>query len=100
MKRDNPLTSGGTLLLALGAAAFFLPMFGRELIILAWLGGMEQPVGLSAMIVGGVLFAVGKLRDFRNASPIAGPTDTVITPNELRAAAPAESQQPTDVPHT
>lgn len=52
MKRDNPLTGGGTLLLVLGAAAFFLPMLGRELVILAWLGNMEQPVGLSAMIVG------------------------------------------------
>lgn len=69
MKQDNPLVDGGVLALVLGAVAFVPPLLGREYLITAWLGDMEQPVGLSAMIVGGVLIAIGKLRDFRNGPP-------------------------------
>lgn len=96
MKRDNQLTSGGALLLILGAAAFFLPFMDRQLIILSWLGSMEQPVGLSAMIVGAVLIAIGKLREFRNASPLPNPTDVAANaPNTLAAPQP-EPEPPTD----
>jgi hypothetical protein len=75
MKRDNPLADGGALLFLVGALAFFPPLLDRELLILAWLGGMAQPVGLSAMVVGGILFGLGKLQQFRNSSPVASPTD-------------------------
>jgi hypothetical protein len=78
MNRDNPLVDGGTLALVFGAVAFFPPMLEREFLITAWLGDMQQPVGLSAMVVGGVLLALGKLRDFRNGSPVASPTDQTI----------------------
>jgi hypothetical protein len=101
MKKDNQLTGGGGFLLILGALAFFLPMFDYQLLILSWLGGMQQPVGLSAMVIGGILFAIGKLQDFRNASPVPGPTDAV--PNTLHgpAAAPAsEPQGPAGGPAT
>jgi hypothetical protein len=100
VKRDNPLVDGGSLALGLGAMAFFPPLFDYEFFITAWLGGMQQPVGLSAMIVGGVLLAIGKLRDFRNSSPLGNPTDAVVTPNELRPAAPPETQQPAETPRT
>jgi hypothetical protein len=75
MKRDDPLVDGGTLALVFGAVAFFPPMLEREFLITAWLGDMQQPVGLSAMVVGAVLVAMGKLREFRNGSPVASPTD-------------------------
>lgn len=99
MKRDNQLTSGGALLLIFGAAAFFLPFFDRQLIILSWLGSMEQPVGLSAMIVGGVLVAIGKLREFRNSSPVPSPTDPVAQVASLSdPAAPTPVADPvTDI---
>ena len=73
MNKENQLTGGGGFLLILGALAFFLPMFDYQLLILSWLGGMQQPVGLSAMVIGGILFAIGKLQDLRNASPVPGP---------------------------
>ena len=98
MKKENQLSSGGGFLLILGALAFFLPMFDYQLLVLSWLGGMQQPVGLSAMLIGGVLFATGKLQEFRNSSPVADPTQVVVTPNELRTAASAETQQSTDTP--
>ncbi len=78
MKSENPLVSGGTLALVLGAMGFFPSMLDREFLITAWLGGMQQPVGLSAMVVGGVLLAIGKLRDFRNSSPVINPTDIQV----------------------
>lgn len=92
MKRDNPFTDLGTFLLAVGALAFFPPVFDRELLILAWLGGLAQPFGLSAMVVGGTLFAFGKLRDFRNSSPVVSPSDL----SALRPADPGEAQKTPD----
>jgi hypothetical protein len=96
MKGDNQLISGGALLLILGTAAFVLPLLDRELIILAWLGSMEQPVGLSAMIVGGVLLAIGKLREFRNSSPVPSPTDPAAQAPVAGPAAEAEPEHPAD----
>jgi hypothetical protein len=78
MKRDDPIVDGGTLALVFGAVAFFPPMLDREFLITAWLGVMQQPVGLSAMVVGAVLVALGKLREFRNGSPVASPTDAAM----------------------
>jgi hypothetical protein len=92
MKKENQLAGGGGTLLILGALAFFLPMFDYQLLILSWLGGMQQPVGLSAMVIGGVLFAIGKLQDLRNASPVSGPTDPVA--NTLQAPATAPVSEP------
>jgi len=98
MKRENPLTNGGGLLLALGALAFFPRLFDREMLITAWLGDLQQPAGLSAMIVGGVLFATGKLQEFRNGTPVVGPTDAVV-PNQLSAQEPtSEPQAPAEPP--
>ena len=77
MKRDNPLVDRGLIALALGAIAFFPPMFDREYLITSWLGNLEQPVGLSAMVVGGVLFGIGKLRQLRDATPVISPTEPV-----------------------
>ncbi len=75
MKRDDPLSGGGSTLFILGAMAFFPPLFDFEFLLTAWLGGMQQPVGLSAMVVGGALFAFGKLREIREAAPVVSPTD-------------------------
>jgi hypothetical protein len=95
MKRDNPLVDGGTLALVFGAIAFFPPLLNYEFLITAWLGGMQQPVGLSAMIVGGVLVAIGKLRDFRNASPVVGPTD--VQANVIRDPATDFAEPPPSI---
>jgi hypothetical protein len=92
MKKENQLSSTGGFLLVLGALAFFLPMFDYQLLILSWLGGMQQPVGLSAMVIGGALFAMGKLQEFRNASPVPSPTDPILTsPDAAPATSAAES---------
>ena len=75
MNRENQLTGAGQFLLALGLLAFLPSLFDRELLILAWLGSWQQPVGLSAIVVGGVLFGLGKLQAFRDLPPALGPTD-------------------------
>ena len=95
MKNDDPISSGGQILLVLGAMAFLPPLFDYEFLITAWLGSMQQPVGLSAMVVGGVLFAAGKLRQFRNAGPVISPTDfeTLGTPNAAAAPEPPAGPQ-------
>jgi hypothetical protein len=81
VKRDDPLAGGGILLLAFGFIAFVPPLLDREYLITSWLGSMEQPIGLSALIVGGVLFGLGKLRQFRNSAPVVSPTDpSLFTP--------------------
>ena len=69
MKRENQLVSGGGLLFLLGAAAFVPPLLDRQLLILAWLGSWSQPIGLSAMIVGGILWSMGRLKQLRDAQP-------------------------------
>jgi hypothetical protein len=98
MTRENQLVNGGGLLILLGAAAFFLPMLDRQLVILMWLGSMQQPVGLSAMVIGGILFAMGKLQDFRDSSPIPTPTDELV-PNQLAGSQEAaQASQGADRP--
>jgi hypothetical protein len=92
MKKENQLTGGGGTLLILGALAFFLPVFDYQLLILSWLGGMQQPVGLSAMVIGGILFGIGKLQELRDASPVPGPTDPVA--NTLQAPLTAPLSEP------
>ena len=72
MKADSPVPGGSTLLV-LGAMAFFPPLFDFEFLLTAWLGPMQQPAGLSAMVVGGALLAFGKLRELRDA-PVMRPT--------------------------
>ncbi len=104
MKKDDPLSSGGLLLLILGAMAFIPPLFDYEFLITSWLGSMQQPAGLSAMVVGGLLFGAGKLREFRNGSPVDSAPDVepaVVTPNVLAGAgttpdANSELHQPSD----
>jgi hypothetical protein len=101
MKKENQLSSTGGFLLVLGALAFFLPMFDYQLLILSWLGGMQQPVGLSAMVIGGALFAMGKLQEIRNASPVPGATDPIANTLQAPAAAPtSEPQGPAQDPVT
>jgi hypothetical protein len=75
VKRDDPLVGGGILLLAFGFIAFVPPLLDREYLITSWLGSMEQPIGLSALIIGGILFGIGKLRQLRNSAPVVSPTD-------------------------
>ena len=99
MKKENQLAGGGGTLLILGALAFFLPMFDYQLLILSWLGGMQQPVGLSAMVIGGILFGIGKLQEFRNSSPVASPTDPVANTLQAPATAPlSEASGPAEGP--
>jgi len=69
MKRENQLVSGGGVVFLLGVAAFVPPLLDRQLLILAWLGSWSQPVGLSAMIVGAVLWGMGRLKQIRDAPP-------------------------------
>ena len=59
------------------------PLFDRQMLILAWLGSMSQPIGLSAMIVGGVLWSLGRLQQFRDAPPpgIEAPADPEPAPD-------------------
>jgi hypothetical protein len=92
MKRENQLVNRGTIAFAFGALAFLPSLMDRELLILSWLGSMQQPVGLSAMIVGAVLFGLGKLQQFRDASPAGSqgdpaapldPATPIVQPNVL-----------------
>ena len=69
MKRENPLVAGGGVLFLLGVLAFVPPILDRQLLILAWLGSWSQPVGLSAMVVGGVIWGLGQLQRLREAPP-------------------------------
>jgi hypothetical protein len=69
VKRDNQLVSAGTFLFCFGLLAFLPGLTGRELLILSWMGIWEVPIGISAMVVGAVLFGIGKLQDVRNARP-------------------------------
>ena len=93
MKRDDPLVGGGILLLAFGFIAFVPPLLDREYLITSWLGSMEQPIGLSALIIGGILFGLGKLRQFRNGGLVVSPTDPSLLPTSSSATpTPAHPQ--------
>jgi len=69
MKRENQLTNLGTFVFAFGALAFLPSLFDRELLILAWLGQWQQPVGIMAIAVGGLVWGAGKLALIRDAPP-------------------------------
>ncbi|TMF40757.1 MAG: hypothetical protein E6I26_02300 [Chloroflexi bacterium] len=69
MKRENQLVAGGGVLFLLGVLAFVPPILDRQLLILAWLGSWSQPVGLSAMVVGGILWGLGQLQQLRDGPP-------------------------------
>jgi len=93
MKRENQLTNLGTFVFAFGALAFLPSLFDRELLILSWLGSMQQPVGIMAMVVGAALWGAGRLALFRDAPPsnVAPPTGfepTVAPPAAGVAGAP------------
>jgi hypothetical protein len=91
MKRDDPLVGGGIFLLAFGFIAVVPPLLEREYILTAWLGSMEQPIGIMALIVGGILFGAGKLRQLRNAAPVVSPTDpALLAPAADTAPGPAD----------
>jgi hypothetical protein len=100
MKSQNQLVSWGTFTSAFGVLAFLPSLMGKELVILAWLGSMQQPVGISAMVVGGILFGLGKLQNLRNVPPVVSPTDPAIDPsvpiaqpNVLSSQAPSNQNQ-------
>jgi len=64
----------GQLLVAIGALLFLPSLADMEWVLSAWLGDLQAPIGLSALIVGAVVFAASKLIEFRNASPVAPPS--------------------------
>jgi hypothetical protein len=87
MKRENQLAGWGKIAFGFGLLAFLPSLAGQELMILSWLGSMQVPVGLSAMLVGGVLFVLGKLQEIRNPSTIGGPGPGVAEPGAPSPAA-------------
>jgi hypothetical protein len=91
MKRDDPWIGLATFLLAIGFIAVVPPLLDREYLLTAWLGGMERPIGIMALVVGGVVFAAAKLRQFRNAPPVVSPTDP-----SLLATAGTSTTSPTE----
>jgi hypothetical protein len=95
MKRDDPLVGGGIFLLAFGFIAVVPPLLDREYILTAWLGSMEQPIGIMALIIGGILFGAGKLRQFRDSSPVVSPTDPALLAS---TGATSPAPQSPDVP--
>ncbi len=99
MKQDDPAASTGSFLLIVGAMAFFPPLFDFEFLLSAWLGPMQQPVGLSAMVVGGALFGFGKLRELRHPAPVISPTDpAAIAAVDAEALGEAADGAPTPRP--
>ena len=86
MKRENQLVGAGTFLFCFGVLAFLPSLTGRELVILSWLGSWEVPIGISSMVVGAVLWVVGKLQDARNATPVP-PDRTPIDSRDVTGAA-------------
>jgi hypothetical protein len=88
MKRENQLTSWGSLAFAFGALAFLPSLARKELMILSWLGSMQVPVGISAMVVGGAVFGLGKLQEIRNGPAAGG------GPNEPGGQIPPPVQTP------
>ena len=76
----------GKTLVGLGALAFIPSLFGYEWILSSWLGDLQQPIGLAAVVAGVLLWFGGGLAQFRNAPPVASPTDVI--PNQLSNPAP------------
>ena len=64
----------GQLLLGVGALTFLPSLVDQEWILSSWLGGMQVPIGLSAMAIGAALFGGAKLVEFRNSGPVPSPT--------------------------
>jgi hypothetical protein len=74
LKRENQLVNGGAFLFCFGLLAFLPSITDRELLILAWLGAWQVPIGISSMVVGAILWAAGKIQSTRSASPVEPPT--------------------------
>lgn len=60
---SDPLTGPGLWVVFLGAVMFFGPTyFHQSWLLTSWLGSMQAPVGLSLMVVGGILAVTGFVR--------------------------------------
>jgi hypothetical protein len=102
MKRENQLTNWGSLAFAFGALAFLPSLAGEELMILSWLGSMQVPVGISAMVVGGAVFGLGKLQAIRNGPSLPGPVEPngqIPPPAQTAASDLRPPSQPTAQPN-
>jgi hypothetical protein len=100
MKRDDPWIGLATFLLAFGFIAVVPPLLDREYLLTAWLGGMERPIGIMALVVGGLVFAAAKLRQFRNAPPVVSPTDPTLLATAGTSPTTSPSEQSDGSPRT
>ena len=89
MKRENQLVGTGTFLFCFGVLAFLPSLTGRELLILSWLGIWQVPIGISAMVVGAVLWVAGKVHDARDATPVPSDRAPIDSGDVTGAAAPS-----------
>jgi hypothetical protein len=96
MKRENQLVGTGTFLFCFGVLAYLPSLTGRELVILSWLGSWQVPIGISSMVVGAVLWGVGKLRDVRNATSVG--SDRQAVPSRDAMPATRQASEPTTAP--
>jgi hypothetical protein len=97
MKGENQLVNGGIAVFCFGVLAFLPSLLGRELLILSWLGSWQVPVGISAMVVGAMLWTAGKLQEVRNGPVASGPADPSTQPG---VAGPNAAATPTVAPNT
>jgi hypothetical protein len=98
MKRDDPWIGLATFLIAIGFIAVVPPLLDREYLLTSWLGGMERPIGIMALVVGGAVFAAAKLRQFRNAPPVVSPTDPSLLATSGTSTATSQTEALPDAP--
>ena len=56
------MTRAGFWMILFGALAFVLPHFGVQHIVFVWLGSATTPVAIALIVVGVVLFVIGRRR--------------------------------------
>jgi hypothetical protein len=89
MKGSNQLTGIGQFVFAFGLLAWLPSLANQELLILSWLGSWQVPIGLSAVVVGAVVWGIGKLQVLRDR-PATGTSaaDSGVGTADVPAIAP------------
>jgi hypothetical protein len=107
MRRLDPATrqvedtwmSGGGVMVLLGGLILLLDAFGRELLILSWLGDLQKPIGIALVVFGLAIIAIRFVQGVplsvllrskaRSTNKSAAPTPAEPASNPTESAPPA-----------
>ena len=97
-KTSDPAMSGGAGLVLIGALILLLDAFGRELLILSWLGSLQTPIGWALVAVGLAIIIIRRIQGVPLSSMMSSASRGAAK-TAAAAEKPAAAKEP-DPPQT